>query len=193
MHTNQMIRKVSVTLPSPQEKGSAVSAPRFWIVLGSAFFIVVLTVSAIPEADIRWLHFFQAWMYVATIALSLRRSHWGYFVGIACAGLWAYTNLFVTTFLTNGLHYLKEWARTGHLQRPDQLIAVPAWLSNALIVVACLWAYCRLGKKSAGDVAKFTLTFALTTGFFALDMYLFQPRYLALFARLLHPHWPALY
>jgi hypothetical protein len=126
------------------------------------------------------------------LALSLRRSRWGYFVGIAGAGLWAYTNLFVTSFLSNGLHYLREWARTGHLQRPDQLIAVPAWLSNAMIVVACLWAYCRLLKKSVSDVTKFALTFALTTGFFALDMYLFQPRYLALFPRLLHPHWPSL-
>jgi hypothetical protein len=72
VHTNQGIaRKVGVTLPSPQEKESAVSAPRFWIVLGSACFIVVLAASAIREADIRWLHFFQAWMYVATIGAQL--------------------------------------------------------------------------------------------------------------------------
>jgi len=36
-------------------------------------------------------------------------------------------------------------------------------------------------------VWKFAVTFALTTGFFALDMYIFQPRYLGIFPRLLHP------
>jgi hypothetical protein len=32
------------------------------------------------------------------------------------------------------------------------------------------------------------LTFVLTTGYFALIIFLFQPRYLGLFPRMLHPH-----
>lgn len=161
-------------------------APEWLIVIGSVIFIIVLAVSAVFEADIRWLHFFQAWMYVATIVLSLRHNRWGHFIGISAAGLWAYTNVFVTTFFANGIRELSHWAMTGHVGRPDQLIAVPAWLSNAVVVAGCSWAYARLDKTS-GDLGRFVLAFILTTGFFAADMALFQPRYLALFPRMLHP------
>lgn len=83
-----------------------------------------------------------------------------------------------------------EWIRTGHLQRPDLLIAIPAWLSNFVVIVGCLWGYFRLRDKSLSDVWKFALPFVLTTGFFALDIYIFQPRYLGIFPRLLHPRLP---
>jgi hypothetical protein len=39
-------------------------------------------------------------------------------------------------------------------------------------------------------VARFALTFVLTTGFFALDMALFQPRYPGIFPQLLRPRLP---
>ena len=164
--------------------------PEWLFLIGAVFFIVVLAVSAIWDASIRWLHFFQAWMYVATIILGLRRSRWGYFIGMSAAGLWDYMNIFATTFFINGLHQLSRWISTGHLERPDLLIAVPAWFSNLFVVAGCLWAYSRLASKTAGDAARFLVTFGLTTGFFALAMALFQPRYLALFPRLLHPHLP---
>ena len=166
------------------------NAPQWLILVGACFFIVVLAVSAYWEADIRWLHFVQAWMYLATIVLSFRRNRWGYFIGISAAGLWDYTNIFATTFLYNGLQRLSEWIHTGHLQRPDLLIAIPAWLSNLAVIVGCVWGYLRLRDKSWSDVGTLVLTFALTTGFFALDMYLFQPRYLGIFPRLLHPRLP---
>jgi hypothetical protein len=163
-------------------------APDWLTLIGGSVFILVLAFSAYWEADIRWLHFFQAWMYIAAMALSFRGSRWGHFIGISAAGLWNYTNLFATTFFFNGLQQLSIWVRTGHLARPDLLIAVPAWFSNFLVVCGCLWAYSRTREKSLGDIWKFFLTFALTTGFFALDMALFQPRYLSIFPRLLHPH-----
>ena len=62
--------------------------------------------------------------------------------------------------------------------------------TNVLVVVGCTWAYARRERKRWSDLPAFALTFALTTAFFAADMALFQPRYLALFPRLLHPHWP---
>jgi len=166
---------------------SRTGAPEWLILVGASFFIVVLAVSAYWEADIRWLHFFQAWMYIITIFLAFRRNRWGYFIGVSAAGLWAYANVFVTTFLFNGLQELSRWIHSGHLGRPDLLIAIPAWLSNILVVGGCLWAYTRLPVKPLGDLGKFLITFALTTGFFALDMALFQPRYLGIFPRLLHP------
>jgi len=166
------------------------SAPEWFILAGGLFFILVLAISAYWEAEIRWLHFVQAWMYVAAIVLSFRGSRWGYFIGISAAGLWDYTNVFATTFLYNGLERLSEWVHTGHLERPDLLIAIPAWLANFVVILGCVWGYWRLRDKSWADAGRLLLTFTLTTGFFALDMYIFQPRYLGIFPRLLHPHLP---
>ena len=165
-------------------------APEGLILFGASIFILVLGVSAFWEPDIRWLHFFQSWMYLATIALSLRGNRWGYFIGISAAGLWDYINIFATTFFYNGLQQLNQWFHTGHLARPDLLIAVPAWFSNLLVVIGCLWAYARRADKNPRDAAKLVLSFALTTGFFAIAIALFQPRYLGIFPRLLHPHLP---
>jgi hypothetical protein len=54
-----------------------------------------------------------------------------------------------------------------------------------------LWAYAwRIPEKRSSDILRFAITFALTTGFFALDMWICQPRYLPLFHRMLHPQWP---
>ena len=164
--------------------------PEWLIAIGCCFFILVLAVSAYWEADIRWLHFFQAWMYLATLALALRRNRWGYFIGLGAAGFWCYVSLFVNTFFVNGLQQLAHWIASGHLQRPDLLIAVPAWLSNFLVVAGCLWAYGRLPGKSLRDAGRLAMAAALGAGFFALDMALFQPRYLPLFRGALHPHWP---
>ncbi len=165
-------------------------APEWLIAIGGCLFILVLAVSAFWEPDIRGLHFFQAWMYMAAIVLSLRGSRWGHFIGISAAGLWDYSTIFANSFFLNGLQQLSQWIRTGHLQRPDLLIAVPAWFSNVIVVVGCVWAYSRLPRKSFGDAGRFVVAFALTTGFFALDMALFQPRYLAVFPRMLHPRLP---
>ncbi|MFZ0638923.1 MAG: hypothetical protein WAN33_07355 [Candidatus Acidiferrales bacterium] len=167
-----------------------IGAAEWLILIGASIFIFVLAVSAYWEADIRWLHFFQAWMYAATIVLSLRRSRWGYFVGISAAGLWDYANVFATSFSWNGLQQIAQWIHTGHLARPDLLIAVPAWFANLLVIIGCIWAYSREEEKHASDAVKFLVCFALTTGFFAADMAVFQPGYLGLFPRMLHPHLP---
>ena len=85
-------------------------------------------------------------MYLATMALALRRNRWGYFIGISAAGLWMYANLVATTFFFNGLEQLSRWVHTGHLVRLDLLIAVPAWFSNLFFVVGCLIGYLLLLK-----------------------------------------------
>jgi hypothetical protein len=164
-------------------------AAEWLILIGASGFILVLGLSAYWEPDIRWLHFFQAWMYIATIVLTLRANKWGYFIGISAAGLWDYANLYATTFFFNGLQQLSQWIHTGRLNRPDLVIAVPAWFSNLFVLIGCIWGYSLLSKSSR-DAAKFAFTFVLTTGFFALDMAIFQPRYLRLFPAMLHPHLP---
>jgi hypothetical protein len=173
------------------ESGKQRTGPPEWlIVLGGSVFVAMLGLSAYWEKDIRWLHFFQAWMYIAAMALSLGGSRWGHFIGVSAAGLWDYANIFATTFFFNGLDQLSTWVRTGHLARPDILIAVPAWFSNLLVVAGCVWAYSRRRQKPRADIGRFLVAFVLTTGFFALDMAAFQPRYLGIFPRLLHPHLP---
>jgi hypothetical protein len=167
---------------------SRIGAPEWFILIGAVVFVVILVISAVFEADIRWLHFFQAWMYIATIVLSLHGNRWGYFIGVSAAGLWDYANLVATTFFFNGLQELARWVHTGHLARPDLLIAVPAWLANLSVIIGCLWAYTRLPAKMTSDFLKAAIAFALTTGFFAADMALFQPRYLGIFSRMLHLH-----
>jgi hypothetical protein len=164
--------------------------PELLIVIGSGVFIFVLGLSASFEADIRWLHFFQAWMYLATMTLSLRCNRWGYFIGISAAGFWDYINLFVTTFLRNGLHWLGASLATRQIQHLDQIIAVPAWTGNFLVLVGCIWAYGRLTEKNPRDLVRFVLALITTTAFFATDVAVFQPRYLPLFRRALHPHSP---
>jgi len=183
------------TSAPPRSATKTFAAPEWLVTIGAAVFIAVLYFSAAWEADIRWLHFFQSWMYMATIALALRHSRWGYFIGISAAGFWDYGNLFVTTFFANGMRELAGWISTGHLRRPDQLIAVPAFTSNLLVIVGCLWAYARLRNQPGNstqavgrDLLQFLLTFAATTGFFALSIALLQPRYLGLFRGALHPH-----
>lgn len=169
------------------EPGNAPPCAPDWLVLGGAGgFIAVLAVSAWWEADIRWLHFFQSAMYVFAIALVLRKNRWGYLVGIAAAGFWNYANVFGTSFFYNGLQQISGWFRTGHA-RADLLIAVPAWFSNLLVVIGGCWGYARLARKSAGDPVRFLVALVLTTGYFAADMAVFQPRYLGIFPRLLHP------
>jgi len=164
--------------------------PQWLIVIGSCLFIFVLFLSAYLEPDIRWLHFFQAWMYIAAVILSLRRSRWGYFIGISAAGLWDYINLFVTTFFVSGLHWLFTSIGTGQLQRIDQIVAVPGWIGNFLVISGSVWGYAQLREKRLGDLARLAIAFGLTTGFFAAIMAMCQPRYLPLFGRLLHPHLP---
>jgi hypothetical protein len=153
-------------------------------------FIFVLWLSAYFERDIRLLHFFQAWMYIATIWLSLRRSRWGYFIGISAAGLWDYINVFVNTFFRSGLHWLSVSIGTRELTHGDQIIAVPAWIGNLLIVVGSGWAYTRLRDKPLSDFLRLASAFVLTTGFFAAAIAICQPRYLPLFRAILHPHRP---
>ncbi len=165
-----------------------ISVGQWMVAIGATVFIAVLFIAAYWEADIRWLHFFQAWMYVATSALVWKRSKWGCFIGVGVAALWNYMTLFVNTFLKNGLDQASILVHTGHLPRPDLFISVPGWLSNLAVIVGCVLAYACVADKKWTDIFKFAAAVVGTTSFFALIVALFQPRYLGLFPGLLHPH-----
>jgi hypothetical protein len=162
--------------------------PQWTITIGASVFVIVLFLAAYWDPTIRWLHFFQAWMYVAAIALSWRGNKWGYFIGISAALFWNYITLFVNTFLKSGLQQFSILLHRGHIPKPDQFIAVPGWLGNALLILGCLLAYSRVSRKQGSDVLRFLVSFAGATAFFALAMAVSQPRYLPLFRMALHPH-----
>jgi hypothetical protein len=73
---------------------------------GALIFIFVLFVAAYWEPDIRWLHFYQSWMYLATVILAWRKNKWGYFVGIGVSGI-----LGLHQFVCD--HLPKEWVRSN--------------------------------------------------------------------------------
>jgi hypothetical protein len=56
------------------------------------------------------------------------------------------------------------------------------------VIVGSAAAYIAMPKKQSSDLVRFLGATLATTLFFALSMYISQPRYLALFPALLHPH-----
>jgi len=155
--------------------------PLWLIIPGAAVFVFALAVSALFEADLRGLHFFQAWLYVVTVALSARKNRWGYFVGISTAFLWDYALFFTSPLFA-------DLVKTP--TRPDVLIQTLAWVGNLAIIVGCLWAYSREPVRPRGDWGRLALAFAGSTGFLVLIVTIFTPSRLSIFPALLHPHWP---
>lgn len=74
---------------------------------------------------------------------------------------------------------------TGHVDRGDQFIAPPAALSTAGLVVFSLWGYGRLRTKTLADLALFVVILGLVAAFFITLFWLFAPRFLTLFDRIL--------
>lgn len=128
-------------------------------------------------------------MYIASLVLVTRRSKWGCFIGTAAAFFWDYVNVFVTTFFRNGIQQVHIFLSTGHVQRPDFLISVPAWFGNLALIIGALLIYIALPRKQWSDVGRMLLALVGTMAFFAGAMLLAQPRYLPLFDGALHPHW----
>lgn len=158
-----------------------VRAPEWLIIVGSSIFIFGLAISAIVVPDIRWLHVFQAAMYIVTIILSVRGSRWGHFVGISAAGLWNYLGAFASPLF---VQFFEQPTR------PDSALQMFAWVGNVLVVIGCLWAYRRRVSPSRADIVRFVATFGLTIGYLAVVITVFAPPYLKIFPASLHPHWP---
>jgi hypothetical protein len=158
------------------------------ICFGAAGFIAILGLAAALDPTIRLLHLFQALMYVAVIVLIARGSRWGLFLGFSIAAFWNYTTIFVNSFFRNGVDALSASFDQGRIVQPDKIIAVFAVLFHCAMIAGCLAAYLRLSHKSWGDFAAWLATLIGQGCYFAAIVALFQPRYLSLFPRLLHPH-----
>src|SRR5437588_5153149 len=138
------------------------------IVASCLLFISALAVSAYFEPAIRVLHTFQALIYVAVIAGALRHQKWAYGVGISIAAFWNYVNLFVNTFIRNGVEALATVISGGHVTNPGTIIAIPAALGHFGMIVFCLWAYFRLrNKRWTTDIGILLGCGVVAVGYFA--------------------------
>ncbi|MGH7459815.1 MAG: hypothetical protein ACREMA_02150 [Longimicrobiales bacterium] len=118
-------------------------------------FIFVLALSAVFDPTIRVLHTLQAFIYIAVIVLSKKKSAWGYGAGCIMAAFWNWINLVHTNFIASGMRQLSQLVRTGDLQRPDLLIAVFAAAAHFAIIAGCLLAFARKPNKTSADLGRF--------------------------------------
>lgn len=144
-------------------------------------FIVILAIAAYFDPSIRVLHFFEAFPYLLAAILCLRHIRSGYAFGMVSGGFWLWTAGFLTTFIRNGFEQLGILLRTGSVHRADILIAVPAALATAGLVIFSAIGYARIPKKSSRDHRLLVLAVVTVPLFFILIFAVFAPRYLAMF------------
>jgi len=177
-----------------QEDGRAAiatDAVLFWLIaLSSIAFIAILALAAYWDHTIIWLHLFQSFQYVAIVALAARCNRWGYFFGISVAAIWIYIASFVGNFVEGGFENLGLSIQAGAFIKPDQLIAVPAFLCQLVLLLACIMGYLRLAARPAFDVPRMLISLVGGLIYLLFCFALFQPRYLAMVPRLFHPHLP---
>jgi len=171
---------MSVTAAAPIRSQSTRTKLDWAIVASSLLFMIALAVSAYFEPPIRILHTLQALIYVAVIVGALRHQKWAYGVGISIAAFWNYVNLFVNTFIRNGVETLGVVISGGPVANPGTIIAVPAALGHFGMISCCLWAYLRLRNKRWTDVGILLGSGAVAIGYFATIIAIFGPQYLPL-------------
>ena len=179
-------------LPQVQQAGrgtkwhvaGATTADRYAIVCAVTF-IVVLAISAYWDPSIRMLHVFEALPYGLAAVLFARKHKLGYMLGAAGGGFWLWMAGTQTSFVRNGFERVAMLITTGHVDRWEQFIAAPAALSTGGLVVFSLWGYLQAPTKRPVDLVHFVAVLAVVPLFFAVIFWLFTPRYLTLFKRLI--------
>jgi hypothetical protein len=144
-------------------------------------FIVVLVIAAYWDRTIRVLHVFESLPFAAAAALCLRQWKFGYMLGAAAGAFWLWTAGTLTTFVRNGFERVSMLLHTGHVDRPDVLIAAPAALVTGGLVIFSLWGYSRLRNRSWSDLGLFVVAMVLVASFFCAIFAVFAPQYLNMF------------
>ena len=145
----------------------------------------MLAIAAYWDAAIRILHLFEAIPYLLAAALIVRRSRIGYMLGIASGAFWLWTAGFLTTFIRNGFERLAALVRTGHVDRWDIFIAVPAAIGAGGLALFGAVSYLRSPDKSPTDAGTFLGTTAIVAVFFVVIFFAFAPQYLGMFGSIL--------
>jgi hypothetical protein len=143
-------------------------------------FIVILAVAAYWDASIRVLHVFEALPYLLAAALCLRKSTFGYALGLVGGVFWLWVAGFRSTFVRNGFEQLEMLVRTHSVGRPDVLIAVPAALAMAGLALCSAVGYARRPNKSWRDAVTLGVIVLAIPAFFVAIFAMFKPQYLRL-------------
>jgi hypothetical protein len=151
----------------------------------AAAFIVVLGIAAYWDRTILALHVFESLPFIVAALLCLRQHKFGYMLGAASGAFWLWMAGTLTTFVRNGFERVAMLLRTGHVDRPDILIAAPAACVTAGLVVFSLWGYSRARNKTWSDLGLFVATMGAVAGFFVAIFAAFAPQYLGMFKHLL--------
>jgi hypothetical protein len=152
----------------------------------SLMFVVVLAIAAYWDSTIRMLHVFESLPYLIAAVLCLRQSKLGYALGIVSGAFWLWMAGFLTTFVRHGFERLDILLRTGSIDRPDILIAVPAAVATTGLLVLSGVGYARLRNKSWRDVTPFAGATVSVPAFFIGIFAAFAPQYLAMFKGILY-------
>lgn len=122
--------------------------PQLLILAGSGLFLIALVVSAAVVPQLRLLHFLQALIYVALIALAHRENAWGFGAGVTVATAWNSLNLFITHLMQAGLREAWSLLETGHVRRPDTMMVAVGGAGHFLIILGCLAAFLHLRSSA---------------------------------------------
>jgi hypothetical protein len=155
------------------------------ILFGAGCFIFALFLSAVFDPRIRLLHALQAVIYIAVIVLTRRNNPWGFGAGCIIAVFWNYINLFINTFIMAGVQQLSILLRTGHLHRPDLLIAVVAAVGHFLLIIACLAGFIRT-RPNARQLGQFVAGGLLAVAYLIAIVVITGPQYIDLLKRVFH-------
>ena len=122
--------------------------------------------------------------FTAAAVLCLRQRKSGYLLGVASGAFWLWTAGMLTTFIGNGFQRIAMLLRTGHVDRPDVLIAAPAACVTGGLVLFSLWGYFRMRNKSWRDLGLLVAISGIVTAFFIAIFAAFAPQYLGMFTHL---------
>jgi hypothetical protein len=171
----------AASTPRSRTQGHAIDA----LAAGCAVaFIVILAIAAYWDRTIRVLHAFESLPYIVAAALSLRQRKFGYMLGAASGAFWLWMAGTLTSFVRNGFERAAMLLRTGHVDRPDVLIAAPAALATGGLVLFSLWGYSRTRNKSWSDLGLLAVATGAVGGFFMAIFAGFAPQYLGMFRHL---------
>ena len=134
-----------------QTENTHLKAPEWLILARGCFFILVLGISAFWERDIRWPHFFRAWIYVAAIVSSLWGNRSGYVIGLSGASLRGYANVFDHGLLFQWVPAVVAMDAHGAFGPAGFADCRARLVFKSVCMLGCPWAYSGLPRKSVGD------------------------------------------
>jgi hypothetical protein len=101
---------------------------------------------------------------------------------VVVSAFWNYVNLFVNTFIRNGVEQLVGLLQTGQIARPDQFLALIAATGHFLLIAGCLIGFLK-NRPDAGEWSKFVGGGVLAMAYFVSIIVITGPQYIPLLRR----------